>query len=317
MMAMCSPHAVPAPERAPVHLRHGASDVELLPAIGGAVARFAWRGRDILRPAPDCRGLAPAAAVRRMGCYPLLPYSNRIGAARLHAPDAVHALRPNFPPEPHSIHGFGWQRPWQVAAQSDDAATLALEHAPDADWPYACSARQEVRLDGAALHLALTLENTDTRAMPAGLGWHPYFPLAPGLRLQTDWHDTWPTGADGLPQGDAPVSAASPFRAGAAVGGWRVDRCYGGWSRHVRLRYPGYAVDLRAGEDCNHLVCFAPGDETPGDERRFVALEPVTHAVDAFALAARGVRGTGMRLLAPGEAWRIDMTIEASEARDD
>jgi aldose 1-epimerase len=308
MTAMSDLHVTPVP----VHLRHGASEVELLPAIGGAVARFAWRGRDILRPAPDCRGLAPAAAVRRMGCYPLLPYSNRIGAARLHADGTVHALRPNFPPEPHSLHGFGWQRPWQVADRSDSAATLVLDHAADADWPYACGARQDVRLDRDGLHLALTLTNTDARAMPAGLGWHPYFPLAPGLRLHTEWTDTWPTGTDGLPQGDASVPAPSPFRAGAPVDGWRVDRCYGGWNRHARLHYAGYDVDLRAGEDCDYLVCFAPDDE-----RRFVALEPVTHATDAFALAARGVHGTGMRLLAPGEVWRIEMTILVREVAHD
>ena len=65
---------------------------------------------------------------------------------------------------------------------------------------------------------------------------------------------------------------------------------------------------MSASDNCRHLVCFAPHDE-----RRFIAIEPVTQANDAFALAARGATSTGMRLLVQGETLSIAMRLAVEE----
>jgi aldose 1-epimerase len=291
--------------QSPFTLAHGDCRADVHPATGGALAALRWRGRDILRAAPANAG------VRQMACYPLVPYSNRIGDAYLHAGEETHALRANFPPEPHSIHGFGWQRAWQVTARAADSAELLLVHGGDADWPFACTARQTVLLDAAGLRLTLSVRNDDTRAMPAGLGFHPYFPLAPGLRLQTQWDGVWRMGDDRLPAGLAPVAQASPFATPQPVAGWHSDHCYSGWTGRASLDYGAYAVQLSASENCRHLVCFAPNDE-----RNFIAIEPVTHANNAFALAHQGAAGTGMRLLAPGESLHIAMRLAIEDTAE-
>ena len=287
-----------------LQLRHAGSTLVLCPDAGGAVASFDWRGHAVLRPAPAA-ALA-AGDVRRMGMYPLVPYSNRIGAGRLPLDGGSLALRPNFPPEPHSIHGFGWQRGWSVDPHGAAYAELSLEHAPDADWPYPCVARQSLRLGDGGLELRLSVRNTGAAPMPAGLGFHPYFPVAPGLRLQTAWRGRWDMGPDQLPQGRAPVPAPALFATPAAVAGWRSDHCYTGWNRSATLLYQDHQVQLRAGPACPSLVCFAPDDE-----RAFIALEPVSHVNNAFVLAAQGVPGTGMRILAPGQEFAIEVSIEA------
>ncbi|MEG0883301.1 MAG: aldose 1-epimerase, partial [Janthinobacterium sp.] len=181
----------------------------------------------------------------------------------------------------------------------------------DADWPFACTVQQTVLLDDAGLRLTLSVRNDDTRAMPAGLGFHPYFPLAPGLRLQTQWDGVWSMGADRLPAGLAPVAQASPFAAPQPVAGWQADNCYSGWTGRASLDYGNYSVQLSASDNCGHLVCFAPNDE-----RGFIALEPVTHANNAFALAARGAQGTGMRVLAPGESLHIAMRLAMKDTAE-
>ncbi|OBV38295.1 aldose 1-epimerase [Janthinobacterium psychrotolerans] len=285
-----------------ITLAHGDSRAELHPATGGALACWRWRGRDLLRPAPE------DATVRQMACYPLAPYSNRIGHALLQAPDQRHALRANFAPEPHSIHGFGWQRAWQVTSRTNDSAELLLAHAGDADWPYACTVRQSVALDDAGLRLSLSVTNDDARAMPAGLGFHPYFPLAPGLRLATQWDGLWRAGGERLPMDLAPHSQSSPFATPQPVAGWQADDCYSGWSGSASLHYPDYVLRMSASDNCRHLVCFAPNDE-----RNFIAIEPVTHANNAFALAARGAKDTGMRLLVQGATLSIAMRLAVEE----
>lgn len=278
------------------------SRIAVCPAIGGAVARFDWHGTDILRRASDTA--IAQAQVRQMGCFPLLPYSNRIENATLRVGEEAFALRPNFPPEPHAIHGVGWLREWRVGPRSATSIRLDLAHAPDEDWPFRFEAHQAIVVGADALEIRLRIRNTDARAMPAGLGFHPCFPLRPGVRLRSEWLGMWTMGKDRLPVECAPAPPEADFREPRAVEGWRVDNCFTGWKRCAGLHYPSHCVELSASEALDRIVCFAPDDG-----RGFIALEPVSHVNNAFALASRGRRDTGMRLLAPDESWQVSMRI--------
>ncbi|MEI6738150.1 MAG: aldose 1-epimerase [Pseudomonadota bacterium] len=286
-------------------LQNGDSQLTLCPEVGAAVARFTWKGHDVLRRAPD-------AAInerneRQMGVYPLMPYSNRIGNAQLIVGKETFPLRPNFMQEPHAIHGFGWQRAWQVVKQTADAAELHLKHIPDADWPFACESRQLVRLDQNVLTLGLSVTNNDKRPMTAGLGFHPYFPITPDTHLQSDWQGMWKMGADSLPTTLGPVPPEADFSQLRPVAGWKVDHCFTGWRRRAVLDYATHRIQIDASESCRQIVVFAPNDG-----RNFIALEPVANINNAFALAARGVADTGTRMLAAGETFEISMSITLS-----
>ena len=285
-----------------VQLQRGESRVTLCPEIGAAIARFTWRGHDILRRAPEAA--IRDRLVRQMGFFPLVPYSNRIGHARLIVGDRTYALRPNVLQEPHAIHGFGWQRAWQVARQAADSAELRLSHAPDADWPFACEATQVVRLTDEKLQLDLAVKNADPRPMPAGLGFHPYFPLTPDTHLQANWKGMWKLGPDSLPTVLAAVPVEADFSQLRPVSGWKVDHCFTGWSCRAVLDYATHRVQIDASDVCRQIVVFVPGDG-----RNFIALEPVTHVNNAFALVAGGVADTGVRMLASGESLEISMSI--------
>ncbi len=291
-----------------VELAAGECRVLVCPGTGGAIARFAWRDADILRRASD-EAIA-GSKVRQMSCYPLVPYSNRIGQARLRFGTEEFALRPNFPPERHALHGVGWRRPWSVAQRSASTARLELAHEPDADWPFAFEASQSIALDGDGLSLALELRNAAGRPMPAGLGWHPYFPLAAGTTLESAWEGLWETGEDRLPREWVPTPSAMEFRRPRRVDDWIVDRCFTGWKGRAQLDYGAHRVELSAPAPLDCLVCYAPGDG-----RSFIALEPVSHVIDAFALAAAGQSGTGMRVLAPGETMAATMRIGVAMER--
>lgn len=287
-----------------IELASGEARAVLLPETGGSIARFSWRGLDILRPASD-EAIAERR-VREMGCYPLVPYSNRIGHGRLHAGTDTYVLRPNFPPEPHAIHGVGWQRAWHVVNASASRVEMTLSQVPDADWPFRFTGTQVVELQGARLEASLELRNSDGLPFPAGLGFHPFFPAPPGTRLATTWQAWWTVDESHLPLGRGPVPPEADFREPRAVDGWRVDNPFTGWSRDARLLYATHATRLTASADLDHAIAFAPGDG-----RGFLALEPVSHTIDAFALSAKGLGGTGTRFLAPGESWRVSMAIEA------
>ena len=266
-------------------LTHGDQQVLLRPQLGGAVERFTWRDIDLLRPA------GPDAGVRHMGIFPLLPYANRIGNGQLpgHPP-----LAQNLPPEPHSLHGFGWQRPWQIDISSERQARLTLAHVADADWPFDCSGTFDVLLAAGGLHLRLGVRHDGPGSMPAGLGFHPFFPTDSATLLDAHWSGMWETGPDHLPrQHIAAVPAA-----GMALADWHIDHCFTAWDGVARLHYRTHIVTISA--DCPFLHCFKPADGRP-----FIALEPVSHMPNAHQMAPRQLRQLGH-----GEQFCITMHIQ-------
>lgn len=286
-------------------LRVGESQLCVCPGIGGAIADFIWRGRPVLRPTP-AEAMAKGQ-VRRLASYPLVPYSNRIGYGKLAFNGEAFTLQPPFTPEPHVIHGVGWRRAWSVVDQSQSELALGLEHPGDVEWPYRFHAQQAFALSDGRLDVTLRLTNRDSRAMPAGMGFHPFFPLFPDVTLQATWAGAWMNGPDKLPAQWVPLPNDADVRSPRRIGDWAVDRCFTGWNRFAQLNYGSHRVTITGSEAFGNMVCYVP---VGGD---FIALEPVSNVNDAFALAARGVSGTGMRVLEPGEALegRMSITVEA------
>lgn len=277
----------------------GDMQLDVRPDLGAAIERFIWRGIDIFRPAPT------ASSVREMGCFPLTPYSNRIGHGRL---PGQGVLRLNFLPQPHSLHGFGWERSWQTVASGPHALQLRLTHTSDEDWPFDCEKRCEIALDETSLHMRLTLRNTDARSMPAGLGFHPFFPVDEAARLITQVTGMWQT-ENWLPVRHAALSAQDvAFTTGRqGVAGWTVDNCFTGWGGSAVLEYADYCVSISADPACAFLQCFQPGDGRP-----FISLEPISHIPNAHQLAEQGHADTGLRQLASGESFSVGMRITPS-----
>ena len=288
-------------------LRQGDAELLLCPQIGASIARLTWRGRDILRPIPDAA--IGEGNVRRMGAFPLLPYSNRIGHGRLLVNGVTFPLRANFAPEPHTVHGFGWQRVWQIAESDAVSARLTLQHTPDDDWPFACEGAQSVSLLNDAVTINLSLTNRDHRRMPAGLGFHPYFPLTDQLTLQSEWQSMWRMNEESLPVGTEKPPAEADFARARAVAGWRIDNCFSGWNRTALLDYQTHSVKIHASDNCNHVICYIPPDG-----RKLIAVEPVTHVNNALQLRAAGEKSVDMHWLAPGETMEIAMTLTMRES---
>lgn len=290
-----------------LELSNGAMRMLLAAETGGAVARLSWHGHELLRHVDD-DALASGNA-RRLGMFPLAPYSNRIGGGLLALGRQVWALRHNVDSEAHSMHGFGWQRAWSVTHRDKRSVTLNLDHEPNADWPFRCRVKQRMTLHPDGLHVLLLLANDGGEPMPAGLGFHPYFTRTADTRLQVDWAGRWEMDQDMLPSHWQPLCDRDDFRNARAIGNWHSDHCYTGWTGTALLDYGTHTVKVSADAECTRLVCFVPDDG-----RMLIALEPVSHVNNAFTLHQRGVNGTGMRILQPGECMTLAMLIEVGSS---
>ena len=286
----------------------------LAPGTGGAIASFAWRGLDVLRPTPP--DALAAGEVRRHACYPLVPYSNRIAHARLAFGGREHELARNFGESPHAIHGVGWQRAWRVESSTPDAAVLALAHDATGDdaraWPWPFRATQAFSLagdrDGATLVARLAIENTGDVPFPFGLGFHPFFPKPPGATLAFDAAHAWENDGTQIPVARREASAFFPASA-HALDDVVLDHVFQPSTGPGVLRRPdGLETRIDADRALDRRVVYVPAG------RDFIAFEPVSHMTDAFNRAARGEAGTGMRVLAPGAAFSCTMRIRARAA---
>ncbi|HYF43059.1 MAG TPA: aldose 1-epimerase [Ramlibacter sp.] len=275
-----------------------ACDIE--PRLGGCIAGLRLDGVPVLRPAP-AQGLASS---RQSGSYPLVPFSNRIAQATLQWQGTQHPLVRNNEPEPHAIHGVGWQRPWEVLESDGSFAMLAYEHRPDSAWPFAFDASQTFRVRPGALELTLSVTNQSGQPAPAGLGWHPYFVKRPGSRVRFDATGRWEMGSDKLPTALAPSRGLD-----APCEELDVDHCFQGWSGVAELHDPQLRV--RVTSSLRWLVVFTNAS------RSFIAIEPVSHVNNALARVAAGAdaRELGLATLQPGESMSAQMTLEVEAAR--
>ena len=90
-----------------IQLQAGGLVCELEPQLGGCIAGLWLGGVPVLRSTPA----AQLTSARQAGCYPLVPFSNRIAQATLLWQGTQHPLVRNNGADPHAIHGIGWQRP--------------------------------------------------------------------------------------------------------------------------------------------------------------------------------------------------------------
>jgi aldose 1-epimerase len=279
-----------------IRLQAGAMRCDINPELGACIAGLWFDTHQVLRSTPA----AELQSVRLSGSYPLVPYSNRVGYGQLLWDEKQTSLALNFEPEPHAIHGVGWEHAWKVTGSSSTHAELVYRHQPDASWPFAFESTQTIRLSEGALDMQMSVTNCADVAAPAGLGWHPYFAKSPQTHIAFEAQGRWEMGADKLP-----TERLKHAGLNCDCTSLNVDHCFDGWSGVVQLTEGPLSIRVSSGLD--YLVVFT----TTGRDN--IAVEPVSHVNNALALANQtGVspRSLGIRVLQPRETFAADMRIE-------
>ena len=282
-----------------IHLQAGTLHVDLAPEIGGAIAAFYSQESDDaaqfhwLRPASS-----EALAQRKptgMASYPLIPFCNRIRHGRFNFAGRDVQLPLNVA-EPHVLHGFAWQRPWQCIEQSARYAVLQLEHAADA-WPWPFVARQSYTLGDAALHIEISVTNTGDVPMPIGIGHHPYVPHRHGTRLQADVVAMWEGDNEVMPTRLSQPPLLDALRTGTLLAQHAHDNNFTGWRHHARVDWPheNAALTLRAEWPLDFFVLYSPADQD------HFCIEAVSNCTDWLNLRSLPQRDIGGQVLAPGD----------------
>ena len=302
MTAMTRPSASPdSPDSAAAamaeegsfELHAGALRLAVRADIGGTIAGL-WH-----RDTPILRSTSPAdlAGARQSGCFPLVPYSNRLGHRHFRWKGREYTTQPNFDDSPHSLHGIGWLRPWDMLSHSAQEVVLRLRHTPDADWPFAFEATQYFTLTAHTLSLQMSIANTGDVAQPVGLGWHPYFPKRARSRMHVELSDRWDSDATQLP-----IRKLAQPGIDSDVAHLDFDNCFEGWKGPARIRDEKFSLQLTS--SLPYLVVYTPQDKD------YFCVEPVSHVSNAIHMADPAAHG--LRTLLPGERFEASMLLDVT-----
>lgn len=237
---------------------------------GGRIASLVVDGQELLvtHDEPSVEG-NPA----RWGWYPLVPWGGRVAGATFSFGERTIELDAND--GPNAIHGTGYVTPWDVLDEGREHCELQCS----LDWPFGGSAHQHLQLTPFGIVCVLTVVAGDV-AMPAVIGWHPWFrkPLDDQLRFDAMYE----RGEGKLPTGRIVAPVDRPW-----------DHCFVGPLAPLQLRYPGLVLTISS--DADHWVVY-------DEERVATCVEPQSGPPDAFHIG-------GAAVVAPGELLQRRMTV--------
>lgn len=270
-------------------------------ARGGQIVECTWREQEILASGRPGRWPVDQHA----GCFALVPFSNRIRDAEFTFEGRrVRLSEPAFA-MPHALHGIGWRQAWTIEQRLPGSVEMVLDHGKG-QWPWPFRATQVVRVDATGLSLSLSILNTGNERMPAGLGFHPYFPRTIDVRLRMEAEGYWRTdpASPGLPVAWCAMSPDTDFGEFRRLKGIDLDNCFTGWSRRLTLDYPTkmLRISMHASHQQGNLIVYCPGDGG------VLCCEPASHANNAINAQNLPLR-QAMDVLAPGEAMSVEMTL--------
>lgn len=278
-----------------LELRSGKYCAIVDPKRGGSLAALDWEDIPILRASRPGSMLDTA-------CFPLVPFSNRIARGAFQFGGRAYKLAPNAPQvDPRNpLHGYGWLSEWQVIEAEGNSAIIEHVHAKGA-WPWSYRARQHFTLDDTGLSTQLEVRNLDKKPMPAGLGFHPYFPRNADTVYLGQHRSEWQVDEECLPVSLIQSDRPRDWWEGKPAGARCVDTAYMSRKGALSIKWPDKGIGARVSpsDNLSVTVVYIP------ESKEFFCVEPVSHETNAI-----NHLGSGMAILQVGETLQAAMRIE-------
>lgn len=254
----------------------------------------------------------------------LFPFPGRIGGAAFTFKGRRYQLEPGDA-FGNAIHGFVFNRPWQVVEQSGHRVVGEF-HASLIDrtilerWPADFRIRVAYEVRGSELLTEIRYTNEGDGPLPCGFGTHAYFRLP--LTANGDVERTlvrapvtqvWEA-AEMLPTGGkVPATGEYDLAAGGPLAGRKFDTYFTGLLPdadgliRTRIADPttGRAVTQTFDRTFTQCIVYTP------PHRQAICLEPYTCLPDPFRMTAAGY-DTGWQILAPGGVVETSVRIAVS-----
>lgn len=247
------------------------------------------------------------------GGFPLIPFGNRIPQNRFSVDGHEYQFSANTDDDPLYIHGESWQGAWHIAEQSDERLVLRFNHAVEGA-AFIYETEQVFTLNESGFNLTMRVTNKGEKAMPFGLGWHPYFHLTAQTQLQLNAQKMWTQGVGYLPETRIDLRDDLDFSQLKKLPDQWVNNGFEGWDGTAHIVWPEHETQLTITADAlfDRFFLYAPhGVPEPQSRSDYFCLEPMSHMAGDHHRAGFG----GLKILHPNESLSGTIRLQPEQTK--
>lgn len=226
----------------------------------------------------------------------LFPFANRIKDGTYKFEGKTFQFEKNQVQEQNALHGLVYNKTFGIIDEklTENSAMVSLEYTEKSKtkgFPYTYTIRVGYTFKKNALDVKVSVHNTDNKAFPFTLGWHPYFISSDLKRSKLHFDSTEKvvlgdrnitTGTEKIKKtGELPLDTES------------LDDCWILNSDEVIFKTPDYNLRFNATGNNNFLQAYIP------PRPNTIAIEPTTGISDSFN------NKIGLATLAPDTSYSI------------
>ena len=231
----------------------------------------------------------------------LFPFANRIKDGVYTFNNETFSFPVNELGNNNALHGLVFDKTFEIVKQevTEHQASLTLvynETLESKGFPYTYNIQLEYILKDTTLDLNVSITNTDTKAFPFTLGWHPYF-VSKNLyesSLNFDSNKQLILDERCITTGTKTIENSSVFN----IEDKKLDDCFILNSNEVQFNTPDHKVLIHSNSKESFLQIYTP------PRANTIAIEPTTGVSDSFN------NKMGLQILNVSETYHLNWNIK-------
>uniref|UniRef100_UPI0040483A7E aldose 1-epimerase n=1 Tax=Mariniflexile sp. TaxID=1979402 RepID=UPI0040483A7E len=230
----------------------------------------------------------------------LFPFANRIKDGTYSFDGKQYAFKTNETGNNNALHGLVFNKTFQVVKEekNEDFASVTLfynEENESIGFPYTYAIHVEYILKKNALDIHIKIVNTDSKAFPFTIGWHPYFTSSnlynSTLHFDSDKQIVFDNRC--ITTGVTDIENTPVFE----IKDKKLDDCFILNTNQTQFNTPDYQLFISASSKENFLQIYTP------PRANTIAIEPTTGVSDSFN------NNIGLQTLKPKETYQLNWNV--------
>tara|TARA_R110002049_G_scaffold279949_1_gene459089 strand:- start:54493 stop:55338 length:846 start_codon:yes stop_codon:yes gene_type:complete len=262
---------------------------------GAALQLLALDGHEVIKD------LHPLPYADTYASSILFPFANRVKDGIYVFNNKEFQLEANQKQENNALHGLVYNKTFKIIDKNitETSASVVLQYdelKESKGFPYTYSMQLEYVLTKKGINLKVSVKNTDAKAFPFTLGWHPYFSTSNLYKSTVEFSSTKKLvfGDRNITRDIEEVDNVGIFE----VKDKQLDDCYILDSDTVVFKTPDFNLAIKASSKENFLQMYTP------PKANTIAIEPTTGVSDSFN------NKIGLQVLNPNESYSLNWSLE-------
>ncbi|MDD7888246.1 aldose 1-epimerase [Flavivirga sp. 57AJ16] len=262
---------------------------------GASLQELTLNGHGIIKD------LSPLTYANTYASSILFPFANRIKDGIYSFNDKEFQFEINQKEENNALHGLVYNKTFQIIDQEThhDSASILLEYNETElpiGFPYTYTIQLKYIFTSNHLSLEVSVKNTDTKAFPFTLGWHPYFLSDNLFNSSLDFEST-----EKIVLGERNITTGvEDFELNKAfnIEDKQLDDCWILDSNEVTFNTPKYQLTITSSAGNNFLQVYTP------PKLNTIAIEPTTGVSNSFN------NHIGLQVLDANDTYNINWSLK-------